>query len=207
MADGTAPHGRNDVELTDAERSALFHEHFKPLCEIDDQIAALNEQKKKRKRLAKNDGFASDDLSWALRARKMEDTGLVVDALKRRFEIAGWLHFMPPGFQMDLFSEDNRTEEERAYGKGAVAASFNRKPSPEVDGYQTGSVEGQAWLRGYNAEGADRAEHLASGRAKLAEQMQAEAAAAPQEEPKKRGRPKKSQSSVEGTLTEEAATA
>jgi len=172
MADGTAPHGRNMTdELTSDERGALFHDHFGKLCEVEDEIALLNEQKKKLKRLAKNDGFASDDISWALRARKMEDTTLVVDALRRRVEIAGWLHFMPKGFQADLFDTEDRTEEERAYGKGSVAAAFNRRPSPEVGGYDTGSAEGQAWMRGFNSEADAREEHLASARAKLGEAM------------------------------------
>lgn len=203
MADGTPPHGRNDNTLTDAEESALFHEHFRPICEIDDRIAELNEQKKKLKRLAKNDGIAGEDLSWALRARKMDDTGLVVDALKRRFRIAGWLHFMPPGFQMDLFDDDKRSEEERAYGKGAVAASFNRRPSPELDGFDTASPLGQAWLRGFHAEGEDRRANLETARAKLAEQQMADPAPPP-EEKRKPGRPKKQAEPPAEGLTEEA---
>lgn len=163
MADGHIP---NLGELTEKEQAALFHEHFGKIASIDDEIALLNEERKAAKRIAKNAGFASEDINWALKARKAENTDAVVDALKRRFRIAGWMNFVPVGFQLDLFG--GQTESERAYGKGAVASTFNRPANPASDGYEPDSEEWKAWLRGYHDAQADFSANRESAKEKLA---------------------------------------
>lgn len=125
MAYGAIP---NLGDLTEKEQAALFHEHFGKIASIDDQIAILNEERKAAKRIAKNAGFASEDINWALKARKAEKGAERADAFKHRLSIGGRLNLVRTSFR-------NRSEGEHVCGKGVVTA-FNRRtpdaPRPDV---------------------------------------------------------------------------
>lgn len=151
--------------LTQDEQAAIFRKHFGILSSIDDKITLLKQEAKNAKAQAKVRGIAIEDLNWALKTRGQE-TDTVVDTMRRRYQIAGWLNFMPQGYQPDLFKDDRSTIE-RAVAKGAIASTFNKRPDPQADGYAPESEEGQAWLRGFNEEQAESRKHLKSAEDKL----------------------------------------
>lgn len=165
MADGGSIPNLGD--LTPEEKAAQFRDFFKQLASIDDDIAILKANQKTIRKRAKVEGIEAGDLNWALGARKVESTDIVIEKLQRRAQIAGWLNLIPKGTQLNLFPSKAQKEVERAYGKGAVAASFNRREDPAKDGYDPTSEEGQSWMRGYRDQNDEDRANLASGQEKL----------------------------------------
>lgn len=151
--------------LSEDEKGALFRKHFGIISDFEDQVAVIKAKIKNAKAQAKLRGILIEDLNWAMGARQ-KDTDTVIESMKRRFQIAGWLNFMPQGYQPDLFKDDRSTIQ-RAYAKGSIASVFNKRPDPMLDNYDPTSEEGQAWMRGFNEERDENRKQLASAEEKM----------------------------------------
>lgn len=136
--------GHNSHELTPDERKALMMHHMQGIIAQQDICDAANEERKRRRKLAKADGIALADIDYALRVLKIDDAQIIVDELSRHHEVAKWFG-IPLGAQAE-FDFEREPAVERAFREGAVAGSLGKDNDPP---YGSPSALYDAWRDGW----------------------------------------------------------
>lgn len=141
--------GHNSRDLTPGELRALTFDHAEKIKQATDKWKAANETRKMLRKDAKRAGIASGDIDFILRWWDAEDENVIVDELKRRNRLAGWLA-MPLGVQADLdFDEpDREPAEDLAYREG-MAANYAGEFG-HSNPYGAGSPPHQRWAEGWS---------------------------------------------------------
>lgn len=135
----------HNSELTEAERKALFFHHLRKRMGHNGQLAQVNAAKKADGKLAQADEIVLGDLDYAIKAINADDKATVTDRFVAHGEVLSWLNVIP-GFQSDLL-RDRAPVIERIEGEGELAGLAGKDPE---SGYDKGSDEDTAWLKGWD---------------------------------------------------------
>lgn len=148
----------DNSQLTEAERKAVFMDHFKPIAAQLEIVKEAQAEYKRLRKLAKADKVTLSDIDFALRCAEIDNEGIVVDRLRREAEIASWFA-LPVEFQPDMFGDFEREPaEDRARREGAAAGASGKGTNP----YDENSPQGRAWADGWQTEQKKLAEAMQS---------------------------------------------
>lgn len=151
--------GHNSLELTGLEKRALFMSHYEKCLaarEVTNQAKAAEKAIRKK---ARGDGIVMRNIDFALRTVTIEDQDIIISELDDYVEIAGWFDLLPPGTQLGLFDEGEKSVD-KAKREGASAGFRGGRREPE--NWRIESREGQAYVKAYDAAKAERDAALVS---------------------------------------------
>jgi len=135
----------HNSQLTENERKALFFHHLRKRMAHNEAMEEIKAARKADGKTAQADGLVLGDLDYAIKTIEADEKKTVTDRFIAHGEILTWLG-LAPGFQADLF-RDRAPAVERIEGQGELAGLAAKERS---SGYEGGSDEDQAWLRGYD---------------------------------------------------------
>ncbi|NNV20561.1 hypothetical protein EHE22_09000 [Ochrobactrum pseudogrignonense] len=135
----------HNSQLSETDKKALFFHHLRIRMGHDAKVKEANAEKKAAGKLAQADNVVLGDLDYAIKAIGAEDKGTVTDRFLAHGEVLSWLNVIP-GFQSDLL-RDRAPAIERIEGEGELAGLAGKDAD---SGYDKGSDEDTAWLRGWD---------------------------------------------------------
>lgn len=137
--------GHNSGELTPDQEKAHFFHHMRKDMATQAKIKALQDERKKDRKLAQSEDIALSRLDFAQKALSAEDKSTITQKVNDQLKIMEWLHIIP-AYNEDLLA-DRAPREEKIEGQGEIAglAGIDR-----VSNYAAGSEDDRAFLRGYD---------------------------------------------------------
>lgn len=135
----------HNSQLSETDKKALFFHHLRIRMGHDAKVKEANADKKAAGKLAQADNIVLGDLDYAIKAISADDKATVTDRFLAHGEVLSWLNVIP-GFQSDLL-RDRAPAIERIEGEGELAGLAGKDPE---SGYDKGSDEDAAWMRGWD---------------------------------------------------------
>lgn len=180
--------GHNSSGLTDAQERTLFLQAVKAMKEEERIMAeAKGRLGNVYKQLKADLGLTKRQVDHARREAEMSSDD-IKKGREKHLKMLRWMAH-PIGYQENLFDEDRRPAEDRAFEEGIYAFSQGLACEPP---YDANGPQGQKWIEGWH-EGQKRqsTESLAALKAELEKNNAMAAAAAKSKESEGGGRRKK----------------
>lgn len=135
----------DNSQLTEDDKKALWFHHLRIRIADNAKVAEAQAAKKANGKTAQADDIVLGDLDFAIKAISADDKATVTDRFVDQGKVLSWLNIIP-GFQSDLL-RDRAPALERIEGEGELAGLAGKDPE---SGYDKGSDEDTAWLRGWD---------------------------------------------------------
>lgn len=156
--------GDNSKILTDDEEKAHFFWHLRRDMATQAKIKALQDERKKDRKLAQSEDIALSRLDFAEKALAADDKTTIAQRVNDQMKIMGWLNIIPPPSN-DLFA-DRAPKEEKIEGQGEIAGLAAGEGVERKSPYPPDSEDEKGWLRGWDRGQAIMRDNLESAMTK-----------------------------------------
>lgn len=152
----------DNSKLSPGEQKSLFLHHYFEIAGQREIVKAAKKVETRLRKEARVHGIVLGDIDFALRVNEAEDQNIIVEEMARRNEIARFFN-LPVGTQ-PAFDFAKESSAAKAAREGTAAGYANKPAKPP---YDTGTADGQAWLKAHAEARAAMNADLASALAKV----------------------------------------
>lgn len=142
-----AAKGHNSGELNDEQSQALLYQHIRIIERLENAAAEAKKAVNLAEAALRADGFTKKDVREVQVLRTDAGQKAARREIERQLRIMRWAG-MEVGQQAELFPDDRRPAEDKAFAEGKIAGMEGKDMTTP---YAPNLPQGQAWMKGWHA--------------------------------------------------------